>query len=353
MYQNNVVLIAKLDISQAMLNRFGNKLFAMSSSDNILFDIHDKLNPTCVSRFNLVKSKVSYSSSLLGIVNNKAFFSIGYNSIQVVDFSNESEPVDIGCLNDILIGGKWLFLSENYIITNTKTPVIYQINSSLHMSVVYKFEYEIYDFVLINNILICATLIDGIKVYDLSCPSSPALISSLRLNAARLVAKDSKYILAEGLDDNIYTIDVSDSTHITIAAKMKIPGSIASNSLLCRDNLLFVRFKRRTTGDTTLAFNLSDIINPKLIFEFSSPNTPLYTADNNLLVFMGIKDWDGISPPSNCTTSLYKVFKIESDTVQHLSDLEMEGIWFSSIALFDNVIYIARPDAILVYRVDC
>jgi hypothetical protein len=78
---------------------------------------------------------------------------------------------------------------------------------------------------------------------------------------------------------------------------------------------------------------------------------PLYTANENLLVFMGIKDWDGVSAISNYTSSFYKVFNVQSDTVTHVDDIELDGVWFSSIALLDTIIYIARSDGIYIYEV--
>jgi hypothetical protein len=346
-----VIETVRLNIAKASLYQFDNRLLAMSPLVNQLYDISQNNNPLLLSSFNLSTDINRYSSTFLGLINKKGYFSIGYN-IQVIDFINEREPVHIGIINDVLIGGRWEFFSDQYLITNIKTPVIYQIDLPSHMSVVYEFRHDISDFVLANNILICATLVDGIKVYDISQPSCPLLISSLSINAVKLEMKNSKYIFAEGADDIIYIIDVSNAAHVTITTKIEIRGTIASNSLLCKEDLLFVRFKRKTTGDTMQAFNMSNIIKPQKIFEFNGPNTPLYTANNNLLIFMGIKNWDGISPISNYTTSLYKIFRIGSDTIRHLDDIEIEGIWFSSITLSDNTLYIARQDDIIVYKVD-
>ncbi len=350
--KEKIVLTAKVDVSKASLYQFHNRLFALSPLVNNLFDISDKLNPMLLSSFCLSGDSNASSNTFLGLTNNKGYFSIGYCGIQVVDFLNENNPVNLGVINDILIGAKWKFLSDNYLITNIKTPVIYQIGLLSSFSIVYKFNHEIVDFILVNNHLICATLIDGIKVYDLSKPSSPCLVFSLNVNAVSLYAKDSKYVLAEGADSNIYFLDVSNVENIAITTKIKIPGPITANSLICKEDILFIRFMRKTVGDTTMAFNLSNIQFPKVIFDFKSQNMPLYTANDKLLVFIGIKDWDGVSPISSYTTSLYRIFSIESDEIRHIGDIELEGIWFSSVTLSENIVYIARPNEIQIYSVN-
>lgn len=326
-------------------------MFALSPDINGLFDISDKLNPVCLSQFHLAKDEGGYSSSILGLVNDKAFFSIGYSGIQVIDFSDEHSPKDLGMSSGTLIGGKWAFIADNYLITNLSQPVIYNITLPASFEIIFEFTHQIADFILLNNNLVCATLDDGIKIYDLSQPSRPILISSFGLNVVKFVQLQFENVVAEGVDGTVYFLDLVDMKDIKIITKIKVPGPIAANSILCEANHIFLRFMKKTAGDMTWGFNIVQKKSPKKVFEHFTPNTPLYVTNDNLLLFMGIKDWDGISQVNHLTKSLYKIFAIKGDTIEFIQDIELEGVWFGSVLLLENTIYVSRPDEVLIYKV--
>jgi hypothetical protein len=352
MFKNRaeIKLVNKMNVPKARLYLFDSYLILMCPQENYLYDISDKAKPQLLNEFSLSKDKDDYANIFLGFKNNKAYFNIGYSGVEVIDFQDVNKPTSLGRMSDLLIGGRWEFFGDKYLITNPKIPVIYDLASLTDPKTLCKFDIEMLDFVIIQKYLICATLNSDIKIYDISQPSSPRQVSSYGINVVKLVAKDSKLVFAEGRDDIVYVLDISDPAHITIITKIEIPGPIATNSLICKDDFLFIRFMRKMVGDATYAFDIRNIIKPQRIFSYKSTGIPLYTANDKLLVFMGIKGWDGIQPLANYTTSNYKFFSVKSDKVAHIGDIEHEGIWFSSIVATENIVYIARAEGIYVYE---
>jgi len=47
----------------------------------------------------------------------------------------------------------------------------------------------------------------------------------------------------------------------------------------------------------------------------------------------------------------YSVLNIQDDNIIPIGNIEMDGLFFSSIHISDDVIYIARPDGIYIYKV--
>lgn len=339
-----------MNVPSARLYTTDSHLISVCPQGNYLYNISDRAKPHLLSEFFLSKDKNDHANILMGYVNKKAYFNIGYSGVEVIDFQDENKPVRLGRMSDLLVGGRWEFYADQYLITNPKISVIYDISSLTAPKTIYKFDEEIIDFVLTQNYLMCALLNGGIKMFDITHPSSPRQISSFNINAVKLVAKDSKIVIAEGTDNVIYALDISDPANITIITKIEIPGPIATNSLIGKDDFLFIRFMRKMAGDTTYAYNLSNVKKPRKIFQFESSGMPLYTANEKLLVFMGIKGWDGVQPISNYTKSFYKIFRVRAEKVAHIDDIELDGVWFSSIALLDTTIYIARSDGIYIYE---
>lgn len=340
--------IFKINVPKAILYISENNLFALTPQENYWFDITNKRSPQLISNFSL--NRADYINSLVGVVNKKGYFSIGYSGLEVVDFQNEKNPQSLGFIKDIGIGSKTKFYESQYLITNLKKPTVYRITSPTEFSEVFQFSDGMFDFLILKNYLCAMLLNEGIRIYDIVEPTYPRLVFSLNINIVKLLTNNSGTILVQGADDAIYVLDVSNLPNITIIAKIKIPGPIAADSLICKDDFLFVRFMRKMVGDTTWAFNIRNPKKPKKLLSFNSKGMPLYTANDKVLVFMGIKDWDGVSAISKYTTSFYKVFRVRRDKVTHIDDIELDGVWFSSILLLDSVIYIARTDGIYVYE---
>ena len=161
----------------------------------------------------------------------------------------------------------------------------------------------------------------------------------------------SNHIWAEGADGKIYVLDISRAENVEIVTEIAIPGPIASNSIVSVDRHLLVRYKRKLTGDTLLAFDLKDIKEPQKVFELTTVNTPLYQASREILVLVGIGGWDGVVAITNFRKTLFRIFHLEADAFGHVDDIEIEGIWFGSLVIADSMLYIARPDEISLYKI--
>jgi hypothetical protein len=208
------------------------------------------------------------------------------------------------------------------------------------------------DFILAQNFLCGVILKEGIKVYDISDPSQPRQVSSLNLNILRLVTVSPKSIVAEGADGVVYILDLSNLPAIGILSQFEIPGPIAAGSLTCKNDLLLVRFMRRVVADTTYAFDITDLRRPKKIFNYKSKGIPFFSFNEKLLVFMGIKGWDGSSNATgNFDTNIYEIFAISDRSIKHVDDIQLKGVWLSSVLALDRFVYIAREDAIYIYEV--
>lgn len=342
--------VLKIDLPKAILTLSGESLFALTPSENCLFDISNKRAPNLVSKFTLHHDE--YVSTFLGFSNKKAFFSIGYSGIEAVDFKNESMPSSCGLVKGVLIGARSAFYDDSYFITNPKIPRIYQIASPTEFNTVFEFSEWMSDFVVAQNYLCGVILKEGIRVYDISDPSQPHLISSLNLDILRLVKVGPKSVVAEGANGVIYFLDISNLPAIEILSQFKIPGPIAAGSLISKDNLLFVRFMRKVVADTTYAFDITDLKKPKRIFNYKSKGIPFYSFNEKLLVFMGIKGWDGSgNATGHFDTNIYEIFAISDRSIKHVDDIQLKGIWLSSVLALDRFVYIAREDAIYIYDV--
>ena len=177
-------------------------------------------------------------------------------------------------------------------------------------------------------------------------------MSSLNLNILRLVTVNPRSIVAEGADGVIYILDISNLPTIEILSQFEIPGPIAAGSLTCKDDLLFVRFMRKVVADTTYAFDISDLKKPKRIFNYKSKGIPFYSFNEKLLVFMGIKGWDGSrNATGNYDTNIYEIFAISDRSIEHVDDIQLKGIWLSSVLALDRFVYVAREDAVYIYEV--
>lgn len=340
--------VSKLPVQHAMLAESAEGLFVLTPKENYLYDIVDKRSPRLISTFNL--NHDDYANSLLGVRNKCAFFSIGYLGVEVIDFQNETKPISSGLIK-VVIGPRCVFYGNGYLITNPKTPQIYRIESPIAFNSVFEFDEWFVDFVIVENYLCAMVENDGIKVYDISEPSRPQLVSSLNLKIIRFVTVNARAVVAEGANSVIYILDLSNLPAIEILTKIKIPGPIAAGSISCKDNLLFVRFMRWVVADTAYVYNITDLKKPKRLLAYKSKGVPFYTANEKLLVLMGIKGWDGRSSIGNLTENLYKIFAIDQKSITRVDDIQLSGIWFSNILALDRFVYLARPDGIHIYEV--
>jgi hypothetical protein len=347
--RSHIEQVSKIDLPKAMLTLLGERLFALTPSENCLFDISNKHTPILVSKFTLRRDE--YVNTFLGFNNKIAYFSIGYSGIEAVDFKNESMPSSFGLAN-VLTGIRSAFYDNRYFITNPKIPRIYQIASPTEFNTVFEFSEWMSDYVLAQNFLCGVILKEGIKVYDISDPSQPRHVSSLNLNILRLVTVSPKSIVAEGADGVVYILDLSNLPDIGILSQFEIPGPIAAGSLTCKNDLLLVRFMRRVVADTTYAFDITDLRRPKRIFNYKSKGIPFFSFNEKLLVFMGIKGWDGSSNATgNYDTNIYEIFAISDRSIKHVDDIQLKGVWLSSVLALDRFVYLAREDAIYIYEV--
>lgn len=256
-------------------------------------------------------------------------------------------------LAKVLTGIRSAFYDGRYFITNPKIPRIYRIASPTEFNTVFEFSEWMSDFILAQNYLCGVISKEGIKVYDISDPSQPRHISSLNLNILRLAKVNPRSIVAEGADGVIYILDISNLPAIRILSQFEIPGPIATGSLTCKDDLLFVRFTRKVVADTTYAFDISDLKSPKRIFNYKSKGVPFYSFNEKLLVLMGIKGWDGSSNATgHYDTNIYEIFAISGRSIKHVDDIQLKGVWLSSVLVLDRFVYIAREDAIYIYGVN-
>jgi len=341
---NKILPIHKIEADRAASYIAGNHLFIISGRKCTIFEISQSLKPRQISEIELRIASSGYGSGLLGMLNGMAYFSIDYR-IDVYDLRDVKKPHFLGASNRLLIGEP-IFYANKFLITRTITTIIYDLQNPIKPTVAFDFSKSA-AILVIGNHLLLADQISGLEIYDIDNPSNPQKVGFLNIRVNSLYRIDESTVLAEGEDYALYVIDVSNPENISLKSKIHLKGPL----ILCVNDYLFSRRGRATPDDTLFGFRLKKGRKAKNIFSCDASWLINYLASDKLLLLQGIKDYDGVSNLPNFNTLRYSVLNIQDDNIIPIGNIEMDGLFFSSIHILDDVIYIARPDGIYIYKV--
>ncbi|OHD10775.1 MAG: hypothetical protein A2086_14495 [Spirochaetes bacterium GWD1_27_9] len=276
----NPIILKKLSTGSYSTKIYENYMFLANTST---FNMYDKTN---IDNISLVSSfgSADFAHSTEIINSNLVYFIDIEGGILVTDISDKSTPKLIkmiktsGCTSNFSIKDNYLYVADNgsgfqiFDITNIDNPVItanlfnqfdgsdvYIKDSYAYVSAFNK-GIKIFD---ISNKLLPQTVASieaknysarsitgkdnfiyfldssNMCIYDISTPSNPIIISTLKLNSTgnQICIKDN-YIYIANAGEGLVIVDISDNSNPKIVNSIKITGSCYSVAI--KDNYAYL-----------------------------------------------------------------------------------------------------------------